>query len=314
MNKYEIIRKLKNQYASEAARRENLIEARKDELRGLPEYAAAENALTGLYFDLASCDEGDKPRIAELKKGIAAQNKKIAAVLKKHKLPEDWLTPAPACEKCGDSGVRDGQYCDCFKKKYLEALKEACGLKYKADFTFSDCDLSVFKNAEHKKRIGEMYRLMKEYCKKFPEVRYKNILITGGTGVGKSCLASAICNELISRGYSALFLTAFEFNALMLKYHTSPSRERDGLMDDILECDFLVLDDLGTEPLIRNVTAEYLYYVVSLRQNGGKHTMYSTNLDLESLLARYGERLFSRITNKENTLCRRIEGDDVRLR
>ena len=159
-----------------------------------------------------------------------------------------------------------------------------------------------------------MYRLMKEYCKKFPDVRYKNILITGGTGVGKSCLASAICNELISRGYSALFLTAFEFNALMLKYHTSPSRERDGLMDDILECDFLVLDDLGTEPLIRNVTAEYLYYVVSLRQNGGKHTMYSTNLDLESLLSRYGERLFSRITNKENTLCRRIEGDDVRLR
>ena len=73
MNKYEIIRNLKNQYASEAARRENLIEARKDELRGLPEYAAAENALTGLYFDLASCDEGDKPLIVELKICIAAQ-------------------------------------------------------------------------------------------------------------------------------------------------------------------------------------------------------------------------------------------------
>ena len=40
----------------------------------------------------------------------------------------------------------------------------------------------------------------------------------------------------------------------------------------------LLIDDLGTEPLMENITVTQLFNLLNERQNRGKHTVISTNL------------------------------------
>ena len=90
-------------------------------------------------------------------------------------------------------------------------------------------------------------------------------------------------------------MSAYEFNALMLKIHTSPIAERNALIHDVITADLLLIDDLGTEPMLKNVTVEYLLLVIEERQTKGRATLVTTNLDTDGILLRYGERIYSRL-------------------
>lgn len=63
-------------------------------------------------------------------------------------------------------------------------------------------------------------------------------------------------------------------------------------LEPLIDCDLLIIDDLGTEPLYRNVSGEYLYTIINERKITKKHTLISTNLSLDDILNRYGERIF----------------------
>ena len=73
-----------------------------------------------------------------------------------------------------------------------------------------------------------------------------------------------------------------------------------------------MIDDLGTEPVLKNVTLEYLYLILNERLTSNKATVITTNLDLNGIINRYGERIYSRITNKSNTFVCRFTGADLR--
>ena len=75
----------------------------------------------------------------------------------------------------------------------------------------------------------------------------------------------------------------------------------------------LIVDDLGTEPIFKNVTKEYLYLLLSERSRLNKLTVISTNLGPQELMNRYNERIFSRLFNKRESLNYQINGKDIRL-
>ena len=75
----------------------------------------------------------------------------------------------------------------------------------------------------------------------------------------------------------------------------------------------LVIDDLGVEPILNNVTTENLLTILNERKNSGLHTIISTNLDTEGIRLKYGERVWSRLFDRDDTLARAIEGDDLRI-
>ena len=114
-------------------------------------------------------------------------------------------------------------------------------------------------------QLDKLYDWMKAYSQKIPAVKLKNIVLSGSVGTGKTCLASAIARAAVDRGKSCKFTSAFEFNNEMLAAHTSPIAERNAHLHDVLTADLLVIDDLGTEPKIRNVTVEYLLLVLEER-------------------------------------------------
>ena len=174
-------------------------------------------------------------------------------------------------------------------------------------------DNSKIKDAKQRKKLESNYKLFKKYCDKYPSVKYKNALIMGGTGVGKSYLMYAVANEFMKNGFSVLYVSAIKLNFLMLSYHTSFVSERDVYLADVIDCDLLIIDDLGSEQKIKNVTDEYLLKILDEREKADKPVFVTTNLNEEQLKNSYNERVFSRLFNVNKTIISNIDGNDLRL-
>jgi len=216
------------------------------------------------------------------------------------------------CKKCKDTGSIDGKICSCIRGLYLEELEKECDILKKAPFTFKDCDLSIFKDETQRKLVTEFYKFMKVYAEHIPDSKLKFIVLSGGVGTGKTCIASAVARETVKRGKSCKFVSAYQFNEEMLACHTSPVSERRGMLEDTLTCDLLVIDDLGTEPLLKKVTVEYLLLVLEERLRAGLCTIITTNLSSDRILDKYGDRIMSRLSDKRHSKFILVEGKDLR--
>ena len=129
-------------------------------------------------------------------------------------------------------------------------------------------------------------------------------------GLGKSYLGNAIAYRALCRGIDAARTTAYGFVQDMLSDIRGEGRHAQRYRSAPL----LVLDDLGTEPLIPNVTEESLFAVVNERAARGLATVLATNLAPAGLQERYGERVFSRLSDGGNTRILKLEGENLRWR
>jgi len=268
--------------------------------------------LSSLNFDVVLKQARKQDASDELQK-IKLLEKERAATLKRMGMLESDFLPKFDCETCNDTGVLSGKFCDCFKKRYYEILCDYLGIGQIRNVTFSDVDFSKIKDTKQRKKLESNYKLFKKYCDKYPSVKYKNALIMGGTGVGKSYLMYAVANEFMKNGFSVLYVSAIKLNSLMLSYHTSFVSERDVYLADVIDCDLLIIDDLGSEQKIKNVTDEYLLKILDEREKADKPVFVTTNLNEEQLKNSYNERVFSRLFNVNKTIISNIDGNDLRL-
>ena len=177
------------------------------------------------------------------------------------------------------------------------------------EYTFESSDPSKLPD-----KVKEYYKKFESWADRFPDIKIHNIVLQGNTGTGKTYLASSICNRLTSRNFTIQSYTAFGFNNLMLKYHTSFDETRGSIIESVLDCDVLYIDDLGSENILKNVTIEYLFLVLNERLIKNKSTIITTNLTPDQILNRYGERVFSRLMNKSNSVLVKLDGEDMRLK
>lgn len=91
-------------------------------------------------------------------------------------------------------------------------------------------------------------RQCREFAQQYP-AKGNSILFTGGTGVGKTFLTNCIAKELIDRCISVIYLSSNELFEIFSKYKFGRESEEDAEESYryILECDMLIIDDLGTE-------------------------------------------------------------------
>ena len=237
---------------------------------------------------------------------IKKAKEKYLSSLKKHGYCEKDFVPDYRCKKCSDTGKADGKLCECaigiYRKILLERSKQNC-----LNFNFNNVEISS-------KEDKDYFEYAKKIVEKYPIKKPLNIIFSGETGIGKTVLASCIANGVLDKGYTANFVTAFDFIQKCLKYHTSPVSERGYLLDEFFDCDLLVLDDLGTEPMLKNVTVEYLMILIGEREKNSKHTIYTTNLNKDQIRLKYGERIFSRLTFTKTSDFNEMKGCDKRLK
>lgn len=209
--------------------------------------------------------------------------------------------PPPSCPKCDDTGVVNGKICDC-------AIKLAVSESDNIELPLYDFASGYASAPEELKRT---YEQMRAFCDKFPETNIKNIVLMGGSGTGKTYLMGCIAKELALR-CSLMFLTAYGFNKRLTAYHTTFDETKDDYLEPILDSDVLIIDDLGSESIIRNVTKEYLFIVINERNLKGKATLVTTNLDMKALEERYGAKITSRLFDKNVCYAKILKGYDLR--
>ncbi len=267
-----------------------------DLLRRSSELYETEKAIRALIIDKANGKEVDA-QMAELER----KKKDILASLG---VKDEDLDPPYKCSKCHDTGLADGKPCSCI-------IKMCAGDAMLGEFSFEQSDLSVFPT-EERERINKVYQTCASFCEKFPFTNKLNLLFMGKCGSGKTFIASCIANKIAQKGYSVLMMSAFALINRLHKYHTTFDESKLGYLEPLLDCDLLVIDDLGTETMMKNVTVEYLFHVINERMTDKKHTVFTTNLDDEKLRLRYGERTYSRLFDKRASVGFALSNCDLR--
>ena len=101
-------------------------------------------------------------------------------------------------------------------------------------------------------------------------------------------------NRLIARGFAPIKVTGYRLYEAMRGAHFGDAEKR-AEFDQLIGCEALFIDDLGSEPVVQNVTREYLFSLLNERNIAHRATLIVTNLSLTQLRDRYGERISSRL-------------------
>jgi len=152
------------------------------------------------------------------------------------------------------------------------------------------------------------FDMLQTYIAAFPTS--KNLIFIGAAGTGKTYASRVVGGKLLDKGFSVLYVTAFNliqrFKDYIFNFETSA-------LDHLLTCDLLIIDDLGTEPKIKNISEEYLLNVINERMTQEKPFIITTNLSPDDILARYDQRLTSRILSKQTSVVINMKSKDLRL-
>ena len=132
----------------------------------------------------------------------------------------------------------------------------------------------------------------------FAEEPVGSLLLTGGHGTGKTCLAAAAANRLIQQGRPVLFTFVPDLlDQLRGGYADDAALSHDELFEQVKNVPALILDDIGAH----NGTPwaeEKLFQVVNHRYLSGLPTVLTSAVPLERL----DGRLQSKLTDPRNAL------------
>lgn len=314
MSAYENFAKVKAMIEERRVAAIALSDARNEEVREMSSEIKridAELITTGPKIFAAACNGKD---IAPIKKRNLELTAKRRAELVRLGLPEDYTDVKYSCKKCSDSGFIDGvKICSCFREALATENIKSSGIGALIEKqSFENFSLEIYKNQP------EIYDVMARNLKKAKKYAQElgknsgNMLILGTTGTGKTHISTAIAKVAIERGFYVIYdstqnvLNDFESDRFKSGYGAyEPKGEK------YLECDLLILDDLGSE-FSTQFSISCLYNILNTRMNRGLPTIVSTNLEPTELSGRYDGRIISRLMGDTATILR-CDGRDYRM-
>ena len=243
---------------------------------------------------------------------------RIRTLLEEKGLPADYLAPVYRCPICCDRG-RTGETvrepCICLKRAYRKKLREKIGLPAAQEETFESFNAELFsdetlpgRNYSQRELMSLWRRTCEEWADHYPDTQWRDLVLTGKSGLGKTFLLRAMAERLIERDIDVLIVSAYKMVELLRNAFFAG----DGSAEELISAEVLMIDDLGSEPMMQNVTVEQLFNLLNERRNRGRSTVISTNLDMNEFRNRYTERIASRL--RDRSICRilPLEGDDLR--
>lgn len=219
-------------------------------------------------------------------------------------ITKETIDPPYRCEACRDTGYVNGKYCKCVIRSVIQANAE--------NIILPQVDFAEAKKTAPK-AISKLYCKAEEYIND-PENKKPFFIIIGSAGTGKTVLASAIATEMLARGAATVTVSAFDMVKRAKDYHTQFAiDDYQDLFTPMLECDVLVIDDLGTETVLKNITREYFYTIINERWLRKKNTIITSNLTPNDMLTRYGEAVFSRLCDKNISSLFTVTAKNARI-
>ena len=264
--------------------------------------------------------EGDKGVLDRLKEDLRDLREQKALIIRAAGYPDDYLELHYRCPDCRDTGLVDGRKCHCFLQAQMKLLHAQSNLEDVLEReNFKALSYEYYDDAEILPELGitnaaYMRRVVagcREFVRDFDK-KHDNLLFTGSTGVGKTFLTNCIARELMDDFHSVIYLTASDLFDVFSrnKFDYDNAEDMKDMYRFILDCDLLIIDDLGTE-LNNSFTSSQLFYCINERMNMSRSTIISTNLTLARLRDSYTDRVTSRIMSGYRIIP--LYGGDIRL-
>lgn len=304
-------RELENEYRQKRERAQRLARAaREDAMRREPRLRNIETrrrqAMSQAYAD----GEGGYAEIKRRFLLISAElDAEEAEILDSIGVDKSDFLPKYSCPLCNDTGYTG----DVMKRRCACSIARENELRFatsniSADMTFDVFDLNVFPEGEQRDYMRKLKKALMKYSDEFPDTGKRNILLFGLAGLGKSYLLNCIAHRVLKRGYTVVKVTAYSLiNRILEGIRANTDADRE-----FINCDLLLIDDLGSEAAMKNITKEYIFLIINERDALNKHTVIATNLSQAQLMSTYSERLFSRLANQRDCSMYELKGADVR--
>ena len=296
-----------------------LEEHRREAFAKVPRLLEIDQTVAGLSAEkIRSMLSGKPGSVDELKEEGAALAAERTALLLENGFPADYLEPHYFCPSCQDTGYIDGHKCACFKKAEIELLYTQSNLAeilQKENFDhfsfewYSDTMKNEATGLTARDTAKRAYDMARNFVRDF-DSRFQNLFLYGSTGVGKTFLSHCIAHDLLESSHCVLYFSAFDLFDRLAQTAFSRKSETDPGEEFILDCDLLIIDDLGTE-LTNSFVSSQLFLCINERIARRKSTIISTNLKLEDFSSTYSERTFSRIASNYQMI--KLIGNDIRI-
>ena len=302
--------------AAEMEQRRRMLYARQPRLEEIER--TLRGTMSRIVAAAAKKGEDPLPAIRALRDENLALQQERAQLLTELGYPADYLEDKPACPLCGDTGYDKKGVCRCLRQYYArEQLQELSRLLPLGEARFETFRFDLYDSTEWegygispRANMERNFDVCRDFACQFSRGG-GDLLLSGGTGLGKTFLSACIAREVSDAGFSVVYDTAISVFSRYEDAKFRPDEVSDADVRRCESCDLLILDDLGTEMTTAFVQGA-LYQIVNGRMLSGRSTIISTNLAPEELGRRYGAPILSRIEGAYRILP--FFGEDIRTK
>ena len=250
-----------------------------------------------------------------------ARQENLALQAERKELVETSFTPGyldetPICPHCGGTGYVGSSMCSCLKALCLQEQRKELSRIFTGAESFDTFRLDYYPE-EADRRTGVSPRTLMQktlnscisYARSFgPDSG--NLLLIGGTGLGKTHMALSIGRAVGEQGYTVCYETANSLFSKLEKAKFMPTEENLSQAQKLETCDILIVDDSGTELAGQFVTAA-LYGLLNQRLMERRAMVITTNLNVNDAAERYSAQVASRLYGE--FLRMTFLGTDIRI-
>lgn len=312
---------LMNIYEKIRNEEENAFKNRKEEIKKLyPEIIAVDNKIGNLCIKLSlnalKKSSNREEEFYKLQEAITDLRMKKCEMLVSKGYTPDYLNLHYRCKKCKDTGYIGVKQCSCYRQKLVQLYYKNSDLEdaVRAN-NFKTFDINYY--TSHK--IGDekfsprrnmetiLDKIVNDYIPNFKN-HNNNLLFYGNSGTGKTFLSHCIAKALLDNGFLVVYRTSDE---LIRNLKEIRFQGNEFLEDLLVNCDLLIIDDLGAEQITEFSITE-LFTLLNKKILKNKKMLISTNLTLPSLSKTYSERITSRLLG--NFTLYKFYAEDIRVK
>lgn len=285
-----------------------------------PEIIEMENAIgrLSLKLTLTAMKNSDDivSEIEIIKNNIMNMRAEKYEMLVSRGYSPEYLNLHYRCSKCKDTGFIVTKKCKCYKQKLVQIYYKNSEIEEATKFNnFNSFNINYYsphrtgdeKYSPRNNMETILDKILHDYIPNF-NTADDNLLFYGNSGTGKTFLTHCIAKDLLDRGYLVVYKTSDELirNLKEIRFDNNQQLE-----DLLVNCDLLIIDDLGAEQ-VTDFSVTELFTLLNKKILKKKKMIISTNLSLSNLTKTYAERITSRLFG--NFTLFKVYGEDIRVK
>mgnify|MGYP002134279423 CR=1 FL=1 len=222
---------------------------------------------------------------------------------------ESRVTGCPACASIKQESDTKKLLKDNEQKNQLATIKAVIN-RAAIPPSFAHCtfeNYAIYAGDEQNKVVNNL----RYFAENFDLAKTKNIhgILTGSTGTGKTHLSAAVINELIKRGYTAVFATMSDITNTIATTFTDRKQSKQSVISRFIDIDLLIIDEAAVTN--SNFELGEIFHIINKRYELKRPTLLITNI-IDDLKLKLGHRIISRM--QQGKFIQVFNWDDYRLK